>query len=476
MIRRSLLAVLLSAALAIPSGALAHEGLQRSVPSKDAHLSAAPRSLRLTFTSAPKLAFVRLQLLAPGDSGVALSALRLDSVRTVVSDIVGPLVAGTYTVAWQIVGADGHPVRGRFTFTIAPGATGLGVSHARNAGDTSMRTVPDAPAAHHDAATMPSGPGFDAESPAYVAVRWATFTALLAILGVVAFRFVVLPLVRVRAPADRSSALTQLALPRGAVLGATAAGILGLSALARLFAQSYALHGAGDVLSLSLIRGMLLQTVWGWAWLAQALGAAIAFMAFIRARRGNAGAWIVAAAAAGALAFTLALSGHAVAVQRWAPMAIAADGLHVLGAGGWLGSLLAILVVGIPAAMSLPQSERGPAVADVVNAFSPTALVFAGIAALTGVFAAWLHLGAIPALWTSAYGRTLLLKLGVLSIVALTGAYNWRRVRPALGEMAGAARLRKSATLELAVGVIVIAITAVLVATPPPLDAAAITH
>ena len=107
------------------------------------------------------------------------------------------------------------------------------------------------------------------------------------------------------------------------------------------------------------------------------------------------------------------------------------------------------------------------------SAFSPTALVFAGLAASTGVFSAWLHLGTIPALWQTTYGQTLLVKLGILSVVVATGAYNWLRVKPALGNVEGAVRIRRSATIELAVGVLVLVVTAVLVATPTAMDEAA---
>ena len=83
--------------------------------------------------------------------------------------------------------------------------------------------------------------------------------------------------------------------------------------------------------------------------------------------------------------------------------------------------------------------------------------------------AALVHLGSIPALWGSGYGRTLLVKLGLLAVVFGTGAYNWRRVRPSLGNDAGTRRLRGSAAVEIAVGVLVLAVTAVLVATAPPI-------
>jgi putative copper export protein len=76
----------------------------------------------------------------------------------------------------------------------------------------------------------------------------------------------------------------------------------------------------------------------------------------------------------------------------------------------------------------------------------------------------------ISALWQSEYGRTLLLKLAFLSVVAGTGAYNWRRVKPTLGTAAATTALQRSARIEMLAGVLMIAVTAVLVATPTPMD------
>jgi putative copper export protein len=215
---------------------------------------------------------------------------------------------------------------------------------------------------------------------------------------------------------------------------------------------------------------MLARTVWGWGWLLQ-LGAALAAAAaFALARRGTGAGWAAAALAALGLAFTPALAGHAAAAPRLTALAVLSDGLHVLGAGGWLGSLVVVLGAGVPAALALGPGRRGAAVAALVDAFSPTALACAGLTAGTGLLAAWLHVGRLAALWGTGYGRTLLVKLAVLSLVAGTGAYNWRRVRPALGDDAGTARLRRSAAAELAVGALVLLATAVLVATPTPVD------
>lgn len=475
--RRSVSLLLVVALVLIgPALLFAHTRLERSTPAAGAHLDRVPRELRLVFSAPVERALARLQLLDPDSVEVALGPLEVDSGRIVTAPIRVSLSSGTYTVLWQVAGADGHPIRGRFRFTLAPGAAGLpGTATAPSSGDaTSGAAAPEAVAAappvHHQATTFPTGEGFDAESPLYVAIRWMTFTALLVVIGAVAFRGAVLTVLSRRDRDERRRAFVERAAQPTAALGLIAAVALALAALARLGAQSYAMHGGSDALNGSLVATMLTRTVWGWGWLAQLAGVVLAIAGFALARGGRRAGWLLAASGTLALAFTPALSGHAAAAPRLTALVILADGLHVIGAGGWLGSLLLVTVVGIPLALRLDRDDAGAVVADLVNAFSPTALLFAGITVATGLVAAWVHLGALPALWQTSYGKTLLVKLAILSVVAGTGAFNWLRVRPALGDVAGASRIRRSAAVEIGVGVLVLVVTAILVATPTPLD------
>jgi putative copper export protein len=317
---------------------------------------------------------------------------------------------------------------------------------------------------------MPEGITFGAESPAYVAIRALLFVGLLIAIGAIAFQGAVLEFLRRKQEPD--SPMIATARHGAARAGLVGIVLVGLAAVLRLIAQSYAMHGSGDTFDATLVGSMLTSTVWGRGWLLQITAMIVAAFGFRAALLGR-GGWWMAGLGVVALAFTPALSGHAASAPQLTRLAILADGLHVIGAGGWLGSLLLVLAVGLPAAMRLAEENRGPAVADLINAFSPTALVFAGISATTGVFAAWLHLGSVTALWQTVYGQTLLVKLAVLSLVAGTGAYNWLRVKPTLGNASSAMRIRRSARIELLVGAIVIVVTAVLVATPTAMDASA---
>lgn len=461
-------AVALGLVLAWPESLEAHARLKSSAPANGARLSAVPRELRFDFTESPALGFTSVLLRDSAGAVVRLGKIRYatDSRRAIVIPVSGLSHAGPYTVEWQVAGDDGHPIRGSFSFVVAPGATGLGAAPVNTAADDSAMA-----AMHHDPATMPSGYGFDVESPIYVAIRWIQFVALLILVGALAFAQIVLPLMSRRSP--MYAELIGHAKRRAARVGAAAAVLLLFAAASRLFAQAVAMHGSPSAWDFAELRPMLFDTAWGYAWIAQfVLGVAV--LVALRSVAGGSGArraaWAVAAIAVVALVFTPAFAGHAAATPEKAGLAILADGLHIAGAGGWLGSLLLVIAVGIPAALSLGDDSRGAAVADLFNAFSPTGLVFAGLVGLTGLFAGWIHLGSVSALWQSSYGKTLLIKLAILSVVALTGAYNWLRVKPTLDQAEGAIRIRRSATVEVIVGALVLLVTAVLVAMPTAKD------
>ena len=388
---------------------------------------------------------------------------------TVVATIVSDLSAGAYTVHWQMAGADGHVMRGQFDFVVAAGRVPAGLS--TNAGGGSM--------SHDNPVTIPPGEnGFGAASWPYAVIRWLQFVALLAVIGAVAFRQLVLRFMRNEQRSAGGLMRDSERLPMIPAAGKGAARIamwaimlLTATELLRLYAQSYSLHGPAAVFDTALVGPMLTQTVWGHGWTLELIGLVLAFFGARGAKRHE--HWGVLTVATILLAFTPAFSGHASSTPRLAAIAVLADGLHVLGAGGWLGSLLMVVAAGIPAAMRLGREERGPAIADLVNAFSPTALAFAGLVGATGVIAAWLHVGSVPALWQTTYGKTLLIKLAVVSVVAVSGAHNWLRMKPTLGQVDGARRIRRSALVELTVGLLVLAVTAVLVATPTAMDLAA---
>ena len=473
-IRRSLLravaALLLLAAW--PAPALAHAHLQRATPAAGARLTTAPRELVLTFSEAPTLGMSALRLLGPDSAAIALGTLgHSGGARTLSAAITERLVAGRYTVLWQTAGDDGHVQHGSYTFVIAEGAEGL--ASPTKAPPTTTDSLRGDSASAPKAATSDSvvvplrASGFDVSSPAYVAIRWLQFASLLVLIGAVAFRWWVLPRVgaTVAEPARRD-------LSYGAAgAGLWGAWFLAVSALARLAAQLGTMYSSapGGMVSWS---GLILGTPWGHGWLLEivALAFVVAGLRAVRREPTLVLSWRIAAAAAVGLAFVPAMSGHAIADRTFAPFTVLFDGAHVLAAGMWLGTLLVMLVVGVPVALRAASGGRAESLAAMVNAFSPLALTSAGVLVFSGVVAARVHVGSWAAFTDTTYGRTLLIKLAIVVLLVLVGAFNWRRVRPSLvsPDSGASDRLRRSATLELVLATLVLAVTAVLVALPTP--------
>lgn len=451
--------------VAVPSVAGAHGLLRSSSPAADSVVRDPPTELRLTFTEAPERTFTRVRLFGAAGE-IALHPFEILAGNVVVARIATRIGPGDYRVEWQTAGDDGHPVSGRFTFVVALAETADSSTIGPAAG-------PSMPHVRPASGQMPGNAMMGETDPftSFAAIfRWLTLLGAVAAIGTIAFRYTVLA--RVTLEIDREIMTEYLpdATRGAAMVGAAASALLLITGVARLLLQSLAVHGSDDMMHGPLLSAIITDTNWGLAWATQLAGALAALVGFLLIRRGRPNAWLLATAGCTAVAVGLALASHAAVVPRLSGLSVAANIVHTGAAAGWLGNLLLVFAVGLPLAWRLDRDDRWTVVRDVVHAFSPAALAFGGLAALTGIFMAWTHVGSFAALTGTDYGNVLLLKLGLLSLTALTGAYNWLRVRPALGEHAAARRLRRTAGAELAIATLVLAVTAVLVALPIPID------
>jgi putative copper export protein len=253
---------------------------------------------------------------------------------------------------------------------------------------------------------------------------------------------------------------------RAAVLGIAASMVVIISALARVFLESKMMSEVPGMQTMSM-ADMAMHTRWGLAVRLELGAAVVAFLSFALAARERRWAWLLAGTSAIVLAVTPALAGHAASSPRFTSLLIGADFLHVLGGATWLGNLLSIMLAGVPIALTLDGLGRWEAVASLVNAFSPVALASAAVVGASGVIASWVHLEHFAALWQTAYGQVLLLKLALVAITLIIGAYNFRRVQPQLVHQEGGARLQRSAAIELGVGSMVLLVTGFLTGISP---------
>jgi putative copper export protein/methionine-rich copper-binding protein CopC len=453
-----LIVILLS--VAAPGPSYAHLALREASPAADERLTVVPDALRLTFTEAIELGLSTIELRGPGDAVVALNPSRSADDRTALeSSIEGVLVAGEYRVIWQAVGRDGHPVRGEYAFTIEPGATGLEDEGRDMVPPDPGQTTPPRDALEPLTVTLTT------RSPLYAAVRWLMYVGMVGLLGSIGF-MALLRSLRVR---RLSTSFLDKAARGATVYGTLSLLPLALSLPLRIQAQSHVVFGSGVTRERFLA---LLGTTWGLAWTVQLLACGGALAGLLMARSGLRAGWLVAAAAGLALVATPAISGHAAAVERFPGIAIVADSMHVLGAGLWIGTLAAVLLVGVPTARMEAEGTRGSVLAAMVLAFSPIAMTAALVVVATGLVATSFQLTGPTDLWATGYGRLLSAKLFMVAMIVGLGAFNWRRMRPVMGDAGADFRLRRSGGAEVTAALIAIMLTAVLVAVQPPARAA----
>ncbi len=161
---------------------------------------------------------------------------------------------------------------------------------------------------------------------------------------------------------------------------------------------------------------------------------------------------LLAAAGACSLALTAApaLAGHALDRDQPAVIAPLLDVAHTLAAAVWLGGLVAVIWV-------LPRSSKDTwERRAVLRRFASTALLAVCAIALTGLGRALTELGSVEQLWSTSYGRALLVKTVLFLPLLAVG-----RVNRSLIEQRSPLLTRSVAT-EIAVICAIVVVVAVL--------------
>ena len=102
--------------LALVTQALAHVSASKSIPEDGAVLSESPTEVSIQFSDLAKL--TSLELSGSNDEVTKIDISEAKSVDGLVSVQIPQLSPDNYTVSWRVLSVDGHPVSGKFTFTI----------------------------------------------------------------------------------------------------------------------------------------------------------------------------------------------------------------------------------------------------------------------------------------------------------------------------------------------------------------------
>ncbi len=411
-------------ALVFPAQAFAHATLEQTTPGFRERLPASPQKIVLRFDQ-------YVQSL-PGSVHLYSSSGGVGVERVVIKGRyltawLPRLAKGAYTVRWHAMSGDGHVVSGVFTFGVrarAPAPTeAFGAS-----GPTRSEHV----------------------------VRWLYFLALALLVGGLGFRLLVLRQPLPARAEQRFYAVTGI--------GALVTLNVGIAAF---------ILRAEDALQLPFGRLLygdlspIARSRFGTAFIAMTLGFALVtaflFLAWLTDR-----AVLLWPAFLVGLAFAsgLSLSGHSAADAGSSWKSALADWAHLSAACLWIGGLVQLVVVIWPL---MPDARRA-----AFLGFSRLATVCVGVLLLAGIYLSILRLPQVNDLWTTGYGRVLLVKIGLVSLALAWGGLHKLVAVPAVARGGDRAlpRLRGSLLGESMVGMAVLLVAAVLVDAKPPVQAA----
>jgi copper transport protein len=435
--------------------ALAHAVLLRTTPVASGTLASSPAQVSLTFDEPiePRFAIISVTD-AHGHQQADGSPRDAPGDAATIQVPVQHLAQGWYLVYWRVVSADGHPVRGAFTYAVGPNPGPAPQFVIPSLSETSVTTQ-------------------------LVTARWAALLAAMSALGLLVFAALI----------ARPGAATAPAAARRLVLAFGIAAVLALVCIpvyVELATAQFALRPALDV---SAVVPLMHDSPLGRAWLDQELVMALVLAAGLialrvdrpaRGQRSVASLLAIAGAlaAAGCAALVPGLAGHA---AQTAPrgVSVPADWVHVSAVSIWLGGLVGLTVL----VAATPAGDRLGVLGRVVPRFSRTAVASVLLIIASGTTAAFVHLPTLDSLWQTSYGRAIIAKVALLCAALALGAANFRTNSPGLaralregdGQLGGraAAALRRMVGGEVAIVTGIVLASAILTSLPPPAKALA---
>lgn len=415
MSRRRRLVVVLAAgaafALAAPAAAWAHAYLIRTSPAASATLNKAPAQLAMTYDEAVEPRFMVVSVTdADGHQETSGRPFRSTSNPDTIVTPLKRVPEGWYLVFWRAISADGHPVRGAFTFAVGP-----------NPGPPPQFVIP----------SLTEG----ATTPGLLTFRWLSFLFFMTAIGLFCLRTLIARPIVERVP---GASLRAVSVAFGVAL---ALALIAIPVYVDIATAQFAFHSVWDVAgNVPLMRSSAFGRGWLDLELVLALFAAAAAIAIATDRPENrqrtlAGLLSLCGALAAAAAALLvpALAGHAAQTPPKG-LSVVLDWLHLAAGSLWLGGLIGLLVIW----WSLGTARRTAGLGVSVPRFSHVALGSVMVLIGSGVWATFIRLPTLATLWDTSYGDALIAKMALLVTAMAVASGNLLRARPRLQAAAAA--------------------------------------
>jgi copper transport protein len=424
--------------LFFPATSQAHAILVQSDPAPDSVLTTAPTQVRMWFSedlnpttstayvvnaqnSSPKAATDLGKHVDAGDAHVA-------STNSKEMDLTfkAPLPPDVYVVIYRTQSAeDGHVVHSSFIFTVAE-PNGV---------------VPKYSGTLPGQITISGGSNGQLDGPTLFNLIMITLVDLGAVfwLGAQLWHNFVL---RISENQDQIPLYQQVERRFERVFAIPALLLLLLANIGVLIGEAISLTSdqSGQVMTPRLFLGLITQGQFGTFWLMREVVVLLAlalalYLFFSRQRPGWVNAlhpWLNLVLGL-ALITAITLSGHASAVSKsLVTYSVLSDWLHLLAASLWVGGMFYIATTYLPTIPHLDLGRRTYSLITTLALYTPLAITGVVVMAASGPFNTAVHMDSWTQLLSTAYGRTLIVKIALVVAMLVTSATHVVIIRPRL--------------------------------------------
>jgi len=373
----------------------AHAYITNSNPSENEILEKAPTNVYIEFNEKIQTGFTILNVLNSSGERVDQKNVEIDpkTEKSIKVDLESDLPNDIYTIEWRVVSADGHSVSGMIPFSIGE---------------------------------LPEGATFPTQQENG---NLLTFISTMINKGFLYIGFsLYMGLFLFYAIWYKGNKLTGRLVKRTKTVSITAIGLLAISIISSIFIQTQSYAGGGLLASLNVsnLTETLKSTKEGTIWIVQIILLITLFIAhlsilkkegFLEKKR-----WIIPGIAFLGILLSKAFLGHP-SSSPYETVAILFDFSHLVAASIWLGGMLVIILF-LREGIFAKRGEGHDLYWASMEKYSLWALFSVAVLAISGAINASLLIPDFHSLVSTAYGKILLIKIALLVLMLIFGAYH----------------------------------------------------
>ena len=376
--------VLMVSSFGFAPTASAHAGLVSTDPTNGTVLNQGPGQVRFTFNEPVgpvTSSFALYDSKGRHTTGGELTAVEVSSLDTVVTaELPTELARGSYVLSWRVVSADAHPISGTLPFAVGQASA----------------APPAVPDAEPESLRNPV-------NTTYLLLQIFGYLGLLAAVGLRIFD----SFVRVGPGLGSRQRLLAAGVGLSVVAYAVLVPLTQLRERAAPLSSMLATNTWSGGLNSASAATFALATVGG-------------LLLLVAGRLPRSAARLVGLVGALVAISSVLPTGH---TRTYGPqwLMFGLDLVHTAAAAVWFGGLIGL---GLHLIRSRRRGSSALPVASTVARFSGLAGILVGMLGLSGFVMAWQIVGTVGAVFTSDYGRALLVKLALVGVVGLLAVWN----------------------------------------------------